>query len=372
VADAARKELLMITTSIDVTVRPSAGPTLDPKRIEFGKTFTPNWFVTEFLNGEWQNPRVEPLRSLELHPAAEIFQYGQGIIEGLKAHRWSDGRIALFRPRDNAERFVRSAIRMDMPPVPPELFVEALKALVSVERNFVPPEPGTLYLRPTMIASEPCIGVRSAHEFMFYIIALPAGEYFRDGGRPPGSVSVYVAERTSRAAPGGTGNVKAVANYAISLKTITEAKAKGCAQVLFLNACGSRLIEEMGGMNVFFLDDEGLLTPPLTDTILPGITRESIISLAAELGIPVRQTPIGIDELCERILQGKVTEGFACGTAATIVGIGELVFETGRKVVLGAGRSGPVTAKLYDALQGIQFGRHPDKRGWTMTACETR
>jgi branched-chain amino acid aminotransferase len=357
----------MTTTTIEVKTTRQTGRTElpDPANIEFGQLFTPHWFLTEFEGGQWRNPRVEPLRGIELHPAANVLQYAQGIIEGMKGYRRQDGRIALFRPLENAKRFAGSAERMGMPPVELDLFVDAVRTLVATERNYIPREPGTLYLRPTMIASEACIGVRSANEFLFYVIALPAGAYFKGVERPPGCVSVYVAETTSRAAPGGTGCVKATANYAISLKTITDARHAGCAQVLFLSACGTRQVEEMGGMNVFFIENETLLTPPLGDTILPGITRDSVITLARSLGHQVREQPLNVDELAGGIESGRVTEGFACGTAATIVGISNLAFETGRRITIGNGTTGRVTSKLYQALQDIQFGRAEDKWGWT-------
>ena len=192
----------MTTTTIEVKTTRSTGNTElpDPANIEFGKLFTPHWFVTEYDGGQWHSPRVEPLRKIELHPAAEVFQYAQGIIEGMKAYRWADGRIALFRPMENAKRFAGSAERMGMPPADLDLFVEAVRTLVAVERNYIPQEPGTLYLRPTMIASEACIGVRSATEFLFYVVALPTGAYFKGVQQPPGCVSVCVAETTSRAA----------------------------------------------------------------------------------------------------------------------------------------------------------------------------
>lgn len=336
---------------------------LDPAKIEFGKTFCSNWFVSEYSGNRWRNARVEPLQNIQLHPAAVVLHYGQAIFEGLKAYRWADGRIALFRPRENGKRFVSSAQRMAMPPVEPEFFVEALKAIASVEKNSVPREPGTLYLRPTMVATEPCIGVRAANEFLFYIIAMPAGAYFKGVGVGAGSVPVYVAETTSRASRGGTGNVKAAANYAISLKTTSEAKQAGCPQVLFLSACGERLIEEMGGMNVFFRRERTLLTPPLDGTILPGITRDSIIHLAHEMGLDVLEQPLRMDDIAAEIERGEIREGFACGTAATITGIKELVFETGRRLTLQGGAGG-VIPPLYERLQGIQFGRVKDKHGW--------
>src|SRR5665213_557934 len=257
-------------TTLDIQINSpltgAVGTDLDPAKLEFGRTFTPDWFVSEYRNGLWQNSRVEPVHNISLHPAAIVFHYGQSIFEGMKAYRWANGKIALFRPKDNARRFARSAERMAMPPVDPEFFVEAVKALVRTDAEWTPREPGSLYIRPTMMGTEACIGVRASHDFLFFILALPSGAYFKEaGGSSVGTVTVYVAETSSRAAHGGTGDVKASANYAISLHTIEEGKKRGCSQVLFLDSGGRRLVEELGGMNVFFVEEGELVTPPLHD-----------------------------------------------------------------------------------------------------------
>src|SRR5579863_7242410 len=346
--------------------KPTAvGIDLDPAKLEFGKTFAPDWFASEYRNGSWQNARVEPSHNISLHPAAIVLHYGQSIFEGMKAYRWANGKVALFRPKENARRFARSAERMAMPPVDTEFFVEAVKALVRTDAEWTPREPGSLYIRPTMMGTEACIGVRASHEVLFFIIALPSGAYFKEtSASKVGSVSVYVAETSSRAAHGGTGDVKASANYAISLHTIEEGKRKGCSQVLFLDSNGKRQVEELGGMNVFFVEENTLCTPPLHDTILPGITRDSVIQVAHDLGIGVREVPIQIDEAAEKIQSGKITEVFACGTAAVVIGIDEFLFESGRSVTIGKGIAGEITTQLNRELQGIQFGRVPDKHGW--------
>jgi branched-chain amino acid aminotransferase len=360
----------MATLDIQITPRHAspAGVDLDPAKLEFGKTFAPDWFVSEYRNGLWQNSRVEPVHNISLHPAAIVFHYGQSIFEGMKAYRWANGKIALFRPKDNARRFARSAGRMAMPPIEPGFFVEALKALVRTDIEWIPREPGTLYIRPTMMGTETAIGVHASNEFLFFILALPSGAYFREtGAGSVGTVAVYVAETTSRASQGGTGDVKASANYAISLRTIEEGKKHGCSQVLFLDSNGHREVEELGGMNVFFVEKNTLYTPPLHGTILPGITRDSVIQVANDLGLTVAETPIRIDEAARKIEAGQVTEVFACGTAAVVVGIKELIFETGRRLVIGNGAAGEVTRKLNSELQGIQFGRIPDRHGWIET-----
>ncbi|HTA47644.1 MAG TPA: branched-chain amino acid aminotransferase [Bryobacteraceae bacterium] len=355
--------------TLDIQVAPqhasAAGVDLDPARLEFGKTFAPDWFVSEYRNGHWQNSRVEPLHNISLHPAAIVFHYGQSIFEGMKAYRWPNGKVALFRPLDNARRFARSAERMAMPPVDPEFFVEAIKALVRADIDWIPREPGSLYIRPTMMGTETAIGVHASNEFLFFVLVLPSGAYFKETGpSATGTVTVYVAETSSRAATGGTGDVKASANYAISLHTIEEGKKQHCSQVLFLDSNGHREVEELGGMNVFFVEKKTLYTPPLQGTILPGITRDSVIRVARDLGLKVEETPVQIDEAADKIRDGRVTEVFACGTAAVVVGIKELVFETGRRLIIGDGTSGEITRKLNSELQGIQFGRIADRHGW--------
>lgn len=355
--------------TLDIQIAPqrasAAGVDLDPARLEFGKTFAPDWFVSEYRHGRWQNSRVEPLHNISLHPAAIVFHYGQSIFEGMKAYRWASGKCALFRPMENARRFARSAERMAMPPVDPEFFVEALKALVHADIEWIPREPGSLYIRPTMMGTETAIGVHASNEFLFFILVLPSGAYFKEtGASATGTVAVYVAETTSRAASGGTGDVKASANYAISLHTIEDGKKLGCSQVLFLDSNGRREVEELGGMNVFFVENQTLYTPPLHGTILPGVTRDSVMTVARDLGLTVKESPIHIDEAAEKIQAGRMTEVFACGTAAVVVGIRELVFETGRRFRIGDGAAGEVTRKLHSELQGIQFGRIPDRHGW--------
>jgi branched-chain amino acid aminotransferase len=355
--------------TLDIQITPqhasAAGVDLDPAKLEFGKTFAPDWFVSEYRHGHWENSRIEPVQNISLHPAAIVFHYGQSIFEGMKAYRWANGKSALFRPMENARRFARSAERMAMAHVDPEFFMEALRALVRTDIQWIPREPGSLYIRPTMMGTETAIGVHASSEFLFFILVLPSGAYFKEtGASSTGTVAVYVAETTSRAAVGGTGDVKASANYAISLHTIEEGKKQGCSQVLFLDSNGRREVEELGGMNVFFVEKNTLYTPPLTGTILPGITRDSVITVARDLGLTVQEIPIQIDEAADKIQKGQMTEVFACGTAAVVVGIRELVFETGRHLVVGQGASGEITRKLNTELQGIQFGRVPDRHGW--------
>src|ERR1700687_5182282 len=281
--------------ALDVLAAPPA-PTeeLDPSLIEFGRIFVPTWLTCEYSSGAWHQPRIDRLSTISLHPAAVVLHYGQAIFEGLKAHKCPDGSVNLFRPQENARRFNRSAERMSMPALEEELFVEGIRTLVDGQRDWVPKYPGSLYIRPAMAATEACIGVRGATEFLFFVIALPSGAYFpqstgRDGA---GAVRVFITTTIGRAARGGTGNVKAASNYAVTLKVIEEAKKKGCPQVLFLDSCGERRIEEMGGMNVFFVSRGQLITPRLTSTMLAGITRDSIMRLAPDLGLPVDEADL--------------------------------------------------------------------------------
>jgi branched-chain amino acid aminotransferase len=340
---------------------------LDPKDIEFGRTCTPNFFVAEYRGGRWHDGRIEALHGFTLHPATNVFHYAQAIFEGLKAYRHPNDQVSLFRPEMNAARFNDSASRMGMPAVDEQLFVEAIHRLVDIERAFVPNAPGSLYIRPTMIGTEACLGVRSSLEFLFYILTLPSGAYFKEMTAGTGTVRVFVEQAMSRAAPGGTGGVKAAANYAVTLKSITDAKEKGCSQVLYLDAARRQRVEELGGMNVFFVRNGGLITPTLNGTILPGVTRDSLLALGPALGIPASEADIDIDEVAAGVQSGAITEAIACGTAATVVGISELVFGDGRVLQIGGGKLGAVTRRLFDEIQAIQFGTAPDRFGWTST-----
>jgi branched-chain amino acid aminotransferase len=276
-----------------------------------------------------------------------------------------DGSAALFRPGMNARRLNHSAARMAMPDVPEQLFLDGVRTLVDCQRKWIPDPSGSLYIRPTMIGTEPCIGVRASSEYLFFVIVLPSGSYFPQvQSGSTGTVRVFVSESVGRAAAGGTGDAKAGANYSVTLQVIGVAKKKGCAQVMFLDSHGGRTVEEMGGMNVFFLRGDTLITPPLTGTLLAGITRDSILKLAPTLRIQVREERIGWDELLAQVKSGQVTEAFACGTAAVITGIESFVLENGDEAQVGNGQCGPVTHRLFDALRSIQYGLSKDPFGW--------
>ncbi|MBX7171227.1 MAG: branched-chain amino acid aminotransferase [Pyrinomonadaceae bacterium] len=335
------------------------------EQIEFGRIFAPNLVMADNKTGDWEALRVEPLHNLSLHPAAVVLHYGQAIFEGMKAFRRVDGSIGLFRPEDNAQRFIDSAKRLLLPPMSVEQFVEAVNKAVQFNLDYVPPRPGSLYLRPVMLGTEAQIGVRGSKEALFYLISLPSGAYFKSSTGVSPMIDIYVDQTTSRAARGGTGNVKAAANYAITLQSIDNAKKKGCSQVLYLDAVNHDLIEEMGGMNIFFYLNGKLVTPNLKGTILPGVTRASVIEAAKTLGITVEERPVTIQEVTDAANSDKDMEAFACGTAATVVGIKSFLFENGNTLHLPETKQDNVTGQLLKYVQDIQFGAAPDVHNWT-------
>ncbi len=309
----------------------------------------------------WYRAEILPYGPLLLSPAAKALHYGLEIFEGHKAYRWPDGRVAMFRPDCNARRMNRSAHKMGLPQLPEPLHLAATERLVDAVRDWVPDMPGSsLYLRPTLLATEAALGITPATEHLFFVIAGPAGPYFAGGFA---SIAVNVERGLIRAAAGGVGDAKTGGNYAAGMAAKARAKAAGCDDVLFLDALQHTYLEELSGMNVFVVDDGRLLTPPLSGTILPGITRQSLIELAPDLGLDVEERPLAIDDLLARIRRGQVTEMMAVGTAAVVTPIGAL-HDGGERVVLGDGEPGPVTRRLYDTITGIQFGRLPDPYGW--------
>ena len=349
--------------------RPSAPEhPLNPVELEFGKMFTPNFFVTEYRDGGWKNPRIQKIEPFALHPASLVFHYSQTVFEGMKAFRQDNGRIVLFRPELNARRFQQSADRLAIKRVDEDFFIEAIRALVENERHFLPGAPGCLYIRPTVMGVDPTLGVKAAGEYIFFILTLPSGGYFKGTGDGPGAIDVLVTKSVVRAAPGGMGSVKAGGNYAGTLQVTEAAKAAGCSQVLFLDAHKHQYVEEMGGMNIMFVQGRTLRTPPLTDTILNGVTRASLLVLANDHGLNVSEDPIAIDEVVAGVKDGSIGEIFACGTAAVVIGIKSLRFEDGSVVKL-TGCPGPVTTKLYEALTAVQYGRVPDTHGWIHEVC---
>ena len=329
----------------------------------FGKVFTDHMVVAKYSAGRgWHDARIQAREAIPLDPAAAVLHYAQEIFEGLKAYRTADGGAALFRPDANSRRFRLSAERMAMAPFPEDAFVEAMHKLVQIDREWIPDTPdGSLYLRPFMIANEAFLGVKPASEYLFITIASAVGSYFKD---PTGTVTVWLSEHFTRAAPGGTGAAKCGGNYAASLAAQAEATRQGCEQVVFLDAAERRYIEELGGMNVFFVFEDGSLqTPPLSDSILPGITRDSVITLAREAGLTVKEEPYTIDAWRADVRAGRLTEAFACGTAAVITPIGTV---KGREdnFTIGNAVAGPVARRLRGMLVDIQRGTTQDSHGW--------
>jgi len=332
----------------------------------FGRIFSDHMAMAVWTPDEgWHDARIQAYGPLSLDPAAQVFHYAQSIFEGFKAYRQPDGSVATFRPIANGERFRRSATRMALPDLPVEDFVAAADTLIRTDADWVPSEPGTsLYMRPFMMATEVGLGVRPAQEVTFLVLASPGASYFHGGVKP---VTIWLSEDYTRAAPGGTGAAKCAGNYAASLIAQQEAIANDCEQVLFLDAVERRWIEEFGGMNAWFvLDDGTLVTPELTGSILEGITRNTIITLAGDMGREVEERRIDIDEWRKGVENGRITEVFACGTAAVITPIGALRWRGG-EVTMPA--ETPVANRIRETLVGIQTGEVPDTHGWLHRIC---
>jgi branched-chain amino acid aminotransferase len=328
----------------------------------FGKIFTDHMVMIRYSEGMgWHDAKVMPRGPIQIDPACAVLHYAQEIFEGLKAYRLPDGGTAFFRPEANARRFQRSAHRLAMPELPEEVFLESLRRLVHIDKEWIPQiEGGSLYLRPFMFASETFLGVKPASEYLYMVIASPAGAYFK-GGAP--AVSIWISDAFSRAGPGGTGDAKCGGNYAASLLPQSEAIAQGCDQVVFLDATEHRYVEELGGMNVFFVFDDGSITTPELGTILPGITRDSILTLARDAGITVREQKYAIDQWQADAQSGRLREAFACGTAAVVTPIGS-VRGSSINFTIGNGGPGLVTERLKAQLTAIQRGLAPDPHGW--------
>ncbi|MFN2495726.1 MAG: branched-chain amino acid aminotransferase [Pseudonocardiaceae bacterium] len=355
------------------TRRPHPGPATPAQRAEilaspgFGVYFTDHLVeITWTVGRGWHDPEIGPYRPLLMDPAVMVLHYGQAVFEGLKAYRQPDGTVASFRPLANAARFRSSARRLALPELPDELFLGSLRELVRADVEWVPAAGGeeSLYLRPFLFATEVGLGVRPAATCRYLLIASPAGPYFPGGLRP---VSVWLSTEYVRAAPGGTGEAKFAGNYAASLLAQRQAADKGCDQVVWLDAVERRWVEEMGGMNLFFVFGEGeqarLVTPQLTGTLLPGITRDSLLTLAREHGLGVEERRISTEEWEKGVETGDISEVFACGTAAVITPIGRAA-HSGGEFTIGTGEPGPVTHRLRAALTAIQRGVAPDTHGW--------
>ena len=329
----------------------------------FGTVFTDHMAVINYTEGKgWHDPRIEARAPIPMDPATSVLHYAQEIFEGLKAYKLEGGGAALFRPDANAARFRDSARRMAMPELTEDLFVGSIAALVDIDRGWIPPGEGTaLYLRPFMFASEVFLAARPAREYMFITIASAAGAYFKGGAK---AITIWTSEHYSRAAPGGTGAAKCGGNYAAGMAAQIEAAKQGCDQVVFLDAAERKWVEELGGMNLFFVMDDGrIVTPPLSGTILPGITRDSLITLARDDGHNVCEEPYSFDQWRKDAASGALCETFACGTAAVVTAVGTVKSASG-EFTIGSGGAGQVTEKLRTRLVDIQRGDAPDTHGW--------
>jgi branched-chain amino acid aminotransferase len=336
----------------------------------FGKYYTDNMVVINWSEADgWGEAELKAYGPISLDPATAVFHYGQEIFEGMKAYSQPDGSISLFRPDANALRFARSAARLALPELPVEDFIETISTLVKQDRKWVPNKVGeSLYIRPFMIATEVGLGVRPSNKAMYMLIATPAGAYFNAAV----AVTVWISTEYVRAAIGGTGEAKCGGNYAASLVAQKQAATQGCDQVVWLDAIERRWVEEMGGMNLYFVKGSGkgatVITPKLTGTLLPGITRDSILAVAKDLGYKVEEKMISIDDWRDGVASGEITEIFACGTAAVVSAVGAAKSQFGTWTT-GDGTPGPITKQIRETLLGIQHGTIADTRGWNVKVC---
>ena len=349
---------------IKITLAETRKPLPDPDTLVFGKTFTDHMFLMNYDAGQgWHDPRIVPYGPLSLEPSCMVFHYAQELFEGMKAYRTPEGKVQLFRPMENALRFNSSCERMCVPAIDPDFFVDAVKALVKVDQAWVPNKKGaSLYIRPFVFATDPSLGVHASHSYLFVIILCPVGSYYAEGINP---VKIYVEDADVRAVRGGTGYTKCGGNYAASLRAGERAEEKGYSQVLWLDGVERKYIEEVGAMNVLFKIDGKVVTPALTGSVLPGITRKSCLELLRDWGVSVEERLISAQELFDAAESGKLEEAWGSGTAAVGSPIGELAM--GDKVVtVNGGQIGRLTQRLYDTLTGIQWGTEPDPYGWTV------
>ena len=335
----------------------------DAKKIPFGRIFTDYMLKMEYNPEEgWHDMTIEPYSPLQMDPASSVLHYAQAIFEGMKAYKDKEGNIRLFRPEENFKRMNISAERMKIPQFDGEQVLRGLEELLLMEKDWIPDEEGTsLYIRPTIIATDPFLGVKPSETYLFFIILCPVGPYYAEGFNP---ISISVEDQYVRAVKGGTGNVKAAGNYAASLQAAANAKKRGYTQVLWLDGIKHKYIEEVGSMNIFFVFDDEIATPELSGSILPGITRKSVIDMARAMGKKVTERPISIDEVFERFEKGELLEVFGSGTAAVISPVGQLDWH-GKVITVNNGESGETTLKLFHELCGIQNGSVEDKYGWS-------
>ncbi|MBW1668736.1 MAG: branched-chain amino acid aminotransferase [Deltaproteobacteria bacterium] len=334
----------------------------DESRLGFGDIFTDHIFLMDYEKGKgWFSPRIVPYTNLSIDPAAMVLHYGQEVFEGLKAYGGKDGAIYLFRARENFKRLNRSARRLCIPEIDAELAMDGLRQLIVIDREWVPRTPGTsLYIRPNIIATEPHLGVRPSNTYLFYIIIGPVGAYYKEGLNP---VKIYVEDKYIRAAPGGTGEAKTAGNYAASLLAAEEAKEKGFTQVLWLDAVERKYVEEVGTMNMFFVIQDEVITAPLSGSILPGITRDSVIHMVKDWGMKMSERSLAIDEVIDAAQSGALKEAFGTGTAAVISPVGEITYK-GKAYVVAGGKMGELSQRLYNEIVAIQYAQKEDPYGW--------
>ncbi len=348
-----------------ITITRTTTPRPKPKDAElaFGTEFTDHLFLMDYQADKgWFHPRVEPYGPLSLDPATAVLHYAQSMFEGLKAFRGKDGKVRLFRPDKHVERLNRTAQRLCIPTLDPEMVLKSWTTLVGVDRDWVPRAIGTsLYIRPTIIASEPFLGVRPAKSYIYFVILSPVGAYYPEGINP---VKILVDAKYVRAVPGGLGEAKASANYAASLYPGEDAKHAGFTQVLYLDGVHRKYIEEVGTMNIMLRIGDEVITPPLAGSILPGVTRDSVLTLLKEWGVRAPERQVSIDEIVAAAAKGTLREVFGTGTAAVISPVGELVYK-GQHIVVNDGRIGELTHRLYDAIVAVQYATAPDTHGWT-------
>lgn len=337
---------------------------VDFDNLEFGVEFSDHMYYVDFADGGWKEPRIEPYGPMKMYPALSTLHYGQAVFEGLKAFLGVDGKVRLFRADKNHERYNMSCERMCIPALPWDLWFEGMKRLVEIDQEWIPQKRGcSLYIRPFVFATDNFLGVRVSYTYRFMIIASPVGAYYKEGLNP---VKLITSGEFVRAVKGGLGAVKTPANYAASLYPGEVAKKKGFTQVLWLDGIENRYIEEVGTMNIMFVIDGTIVTPPLEGSILPGVTRNSVISLAKHWGVPVEERKISIDEVMSEAKNGRLQEVFGTGTAAVISPVG-WIQHNDDKVTIHRGEIGPISQKLYDEITGMQYGEKPDPFGWCIT-----
>lgn len=353
----------MLDIRFEKTTAPKEKPAADNPLV-FGTIFTDHMFVMDYVEGQgWIDPRVVPYQPIILEPSAMVFHYGQEMFEGLKAYKAVDGRTLLFRPNKNAERANRSNRRLCIPEIPEEDFVQAVKAVVKADEAWIPTKEGTsLYIRPFIIATDPFLGVRPSNTYKFIIILSPVGAYYPEGINP---VKIWIEDEYVRAVKGGIGEAKTGGNYVASMAAQVKAHDEGYSQVLWLDGVHRKYIEEVGAMNIVFKINGTIVTPALNGSILPGVTRDSVLSLCREWGIPVEERQVSVDEIVDAARTGAMEECFGTGTAAVISPVGELRFEDER-MTIGGGKIGPVAQKVYDTITGIQLGKVEGPEGWSV------